>query len=102
MGSHYDFKCTACGFGAEVSGGDDRGFTIHTRTMYCRSCEALNDVAIGSCNEDPIPPDQASGEREFGKCPTCGGIDLARWSVGDPCPRCGGSVTKGMLTKLWD
>src|SRR5262245_1595286 len=105
MGSVYRFSCANCGFRAEVSGGDDRGFFVSTKTMYCQSCQTLCDVAVGYC-DDPTHPRPSgiddSREDRFGACPTCGSRDLVPWTSDDPCPKCRGPINRGKLAFLWD
>src|SRR6266850_6130628 len=101
MATSDDFKCTNCGLSAEVSGGDDRGMIVKTRTVYCRTCQTLADVTIGFYDH-PTLERASSDEENIGKCPICRGVELTKWSTGDPCPKCSGSVEKGGQTALWD
>ena len=104
MGSCYEFTCKTCNMAAEVSGGDDCGEVVATRTMYCKTCAALCDVTVGYAGESDSfrPAGRGADEIRFGKCRACGGENLAPWANGDPCPKCGGHVERGMLTMNWD
>ncbi len=75
MGSLHSFKCEKCGYDAEVSGGEDAGFEVATRTMVCANCRELVDVVVSErkdLNEDyaPIPE----------RCPNCRGDRVEPWS----------------------
>ena len=103
MGTSYEFKCSKCGLSGEVSGRKDRGFYVHTQTVFCSDCRTLVDVAMGYCDDPTHPRRAANGdEPNFGKCPGCGGGNIQLWNAGDPCPACGGPVKQGMTTALWD
>jgi len=41
------FTCDSCGYEAQVSGGDDRGFSCMTTTILCKDCRELYDVETG-------------------------------------------------------
>ena len=104
MAQHHGVECTSCKLKASVSGRRDRGFRFWTDTMYCRSCELLTDVTVAYAL-DPSHPESfpmADEPREFGKCPACGGQDLALWSSGQPCPRCGGEMRVSGIVTLAD
>lgn len=104
MGSLYRFTCDACGLNARVSGGTDCGFETITKTLYCRTCHVLVDIALGA-SDDPnrALQDQATDNNDgFLHCPMCKGTLLKAWSAGQPCPKCGGKVTKDHLEVLWD
>lgn len=104
MGTRYDFHCNDCGLDAKVSGGDDRGRFIATRTMFCTQCKALYDVLIENTEDptNPIPEDCRLKPDDLGKCPKCRNAELTPWKSGERCPRCGGTIetpkyTSGVL-----
>ena len=104
MAQLQGMRCANCKLSATVSGGRDRGFRFWTETMYCRLCESLTDVTVAYAL-DPSHPESfpmADEPREFGKCPACGGQDLALWSSGQPCPRCGGEMRVSGIVTLAD
>lgn len=86
MGTRCRFVCPACGYATVVSGGDDCGFFVATRTVVCNRCEEVMDV-VGS----ETPWDAGSTASYcFLRCPSCDG-GVRAWH-GRACPRCG----KGM------
>lgn len=97
MGSLHSFKCEKCGYDAEMSGGEDAGFEVATRTMVCANCGELVDVVVSkrkNLNEDyaPIPE----------RCPDCRGDSLRPWEESHSCPKCGFGMEDGGLTVMWD
>lgn len=106
MGQSNAYHCKNCDLDAVVSGGDDRGFYIATRTMFCAQCKALYDVLLGNTNDSshPIPESRRVSPEAVGKCPKCRGAELTPWRSGEPCPRCGGALEKDVFGpgKLWD
>lgn len=43
MGRCHAYSCSKCGYLAKVSGGEDRGRDVFTRTMHCLDCQSLYD-----------------------------------------------------------
>jgi hypothetical protein len=98
MGSRFEFRCNACGYSAEVSGGQDAGFCVLVETIVCNDCEELVDAVIG---ERPGP--EGAVRKVTPRCPICGDSEVSPWETGDrPCPKCGGSMEQGELTVMWD
>ena len=98
MGTLYLFTCDACGYKAEVSGGDDAGMICLTTTIVCEECRRLYDVTIQG------NPGSPPGQRRSIKiaCPKSGQHKVKRWRSPRPCLKCGTSMKKGELTILWD
>jgi hypothetical protein len=104
MGSLYHFRCQRCDYHAEVSGGQDVGFYVRTRTVYCPACRELRDINVEYwCKDLMTPSDLAElKDDQLGRCLKCGGREVVDWSAGDPCPRCSGAVINQGLAADWD
>lgn len=101
MGACYLFKCSECGYTAEVSGGKDRGMSASVQTMICKDCTALVDVYMGRYDQDHETGD-AKFISEQGNCPKCFGKNLDAWNNKMSCPKCKATMEKGDMTILWD
>jgi len=88
------FRCPACGYRAQVTGGSETDHEVKVRTMVCRSCKAVVDAVVARL----VP-----GETELGlpidrwhavaaQCPHCNGGGLVPWPLARPCPRCDGEM----------
>lgn len=100
MGGTYIFKCSSCGYSAEVSGGKDRGFVIFTETKVCQDCRELMDVVVA--NEQSIDGSKlANVPKSEQKCPKGKSHKLKVWKP-HVCPKCGDKMTRGALICLWD
>ncbi len=86
MGTRREFACPACGYWAAVSGGDDCGFFVATRTVVCSRCREVVDVISSETPWDP----GSSASFCFLRCPTCDGM-VRSWRD-RACPRCGGRM----------
>ncbi len=53
MGTRREFVCPGCGYRATVSGGDDCGFFVATRTVVCGRCATIADVVSSETPWDP-------------------------------------------------
>lgn len=106
VGTLYEFKCPACGYSAEVSGGDDVGMQSVTTTIVCKTCKKLMDVVI---SEDPwavtldepglpLRPDFQPSIR----CKKSARHKVERWTLPGPCPKCGTLMEQGEMVALWD
>lgn len=104
MGSTYHFRCQRCDYKAEVSGGDDIGFFVKTRTVYCPTCRELRDISVDYWCKDLMTASDLAGlnDDDLGRCWHCGSRELVNWSASDPCPRCSGSVKNEGLALDWD
>jgi hypothetical protein len=99
LGTCYHFKCH-CGYEAEVSGGEDVGFSVRICTMTCGDCRALVDVVVGPPMPDmPLEDDLME---LIGKCPECKGANVKRWPKSYPCPKCNSRIQQGEPTISWD
>ena len=98
MGTSYLFVCSKCNCHAEVSGGEDCGFIVKTKTMTCHDCRALVDVSIGyhsHVEDNPFDID-------FGVCPKCKGPNVSEWINPGPCPKCTGVMIRKKAVVNWD
>ena len=88
MGSLYHYCCHRCDYHATVSGGEDVGFYVKTRTMYCPTCRELRDINIEYWSKDlSTRSDRAElADDDLGHCQECGGRDGVEWSADDLCP----------------
>jgi len=98
MGQHHQFRCEACGYEAEVSGGEDCGFSVVTQTITCTKCKELVDVVVSERPGDPKIP------RLPLRCPRAKKVKhpVQPWTAGGPCPRCGTKMRDEGLRVLWD
>ena len=53
MGERHPYRCPACGYLALVSGGDDCGFFVATRTVVCDRCAKILDVVADIRRDSP-------------------------------------------------
>jgi hypothetical protein len=97
VGMLYQFRCEACSYEAEVSGGRDCGMACATVTIVCETCRELFDVVTST---DVI---FASPEREIPiRCPTDSAHSCQLWTSPGPCPKCGATMARGEEIVLWD
>lgn len=99
MGMCIDFICPACGLTGGVSGGDDRGMIDVTTTIYCETCQTLQDAVVfrefSSAPNREIPPRCEKRKRH----------PIKLWSRELPCPRCGQALLgedPGGTIVTWD
>lgn len=98
MGMMSRFHCEACGYEAEVSGGDDVGMDIATTTIVCLDCRALYDIVT---SDSPWKP--SLSKREFRlECPKDAEHRCRKWEQGHKCPRCNGDMQSSGMVALWD
>ena len=95
MGTCYIHTCNKCGYEVSVSGGDDVGMHVRTRTMTCQQCKEVVDVAIGPSHGTKVI-------EGCGECSQCGSKAVVRWEQSKPCPKCDGQMVKGEPSALWD
>lgn len=99
MGMHVDFTCPACGLTGHVSGKNDIGMRSCTTTIYCLTCDRLEDVTTGADLDTETP-------RSFeARCSKNKTHLIRRWNKAEACPRCGKALLKedrdGNVT-MWD
>lgn len=97
MGTSRMFTCRACGYRAEVSGGDDAGTLVLTTTVTCTICRRLYDVPVATTER--LPP---TWTRVEPACPKDERHPVERWSHPGPCPRCGQRMRRGPVEVFWD
>ncbi len=99
MGMSIDFHCPACGLKGHVSGGEDVGMLAVTTTIYCVTCETLQDAAVA---EDVLAEPHVRTEP---RCEKRKRHRIKLWNRDEPCPRCGQGLLQeaenGMVT-MWD
>jgi hypothetical protein len=99
MGQYFQFRCDACGYKAEVSGGADCGFSVATQTISCAKCRELVDLVTSN---DPGNP---KARKLPLRCPRSRTVKhpVRTWNAGGPCPRCGDKMRDtGELLVMWD
>ena len=101
MGTANQFECCACGYSAQVCGGEDSGMEVTLLTSVCIDCHALVDVAIGHPLEESFPG-ILKEDRKLRRCPECNGENLLPWPRPRPCPKCGARMEKGDPVSRWD
>ena len=105
MGCDFEFRCPACGYEAEVSGGPDCGMACATETILCKTCGEIRDVVTHSPDLGNFPPRESEDGSSTAaplRCPEGQAHDVVRWSRQWPCPKCGESMKQGDPTVLWD
>ena len=99
MGMLQDFTCPACGLKGHVSGGEDAGMLTATTTIYCETCDTLQDSTVEKCRVS-VP---ARGIKP--RCEKSKSHPIKVWSQNELCPRCGLANLKvagnGLVT-MWD
>lgn len=76
----------ACGYTAEVAGGERVAGGMRTATMVCSACRELVDVIIAA----------PKGTARIGECPRCGSRYQRPWT-GRACPRCARTMSRGAV-----
>jgi Zn finger protein HypA/HybF involved in hydrogenase expression len=96
MGQTITFRCTACDYGANVSGGDDAGMAAETTTVECEHCKVLMDVVIGRREQGFVPIEPRCVNRKDHR--------VRRWTSPGPCPRCGATMEEDSGDEViqWD
>ena len=80
--------CDHCWYQAMISGGEDCGFFVFTKTFECKTCKSIDDYEIAltpggkSMNFPPV------GDPV---CEECNNKDLIPWDLAlqGHCPQCG-------------
>ena len=104
MSSNYIYKCTACNYKEQVSGGKDRGKLVSTETMTCPDCLRLVDTVTAiACDPELAARMKVDIAKQKGRCCHCGGLNLLPWKA-QACPKCGGKMEKleGGPVRMWD
>ena len=97
MGLLYAFRCPACGYRAEVAGGESLGWYGSSITILCRDCRELHDVPRRARDRDTV------AERELPVvCPRSDHHVVEEWGAERACPKCGASMDQGEVTACWD
>jgi Zn finger protein HypA/HybF involved in hydrogenase expression len=107
MGTLYEFKCPACGYSAEVSGGDDVGMNAVTTTVSCKTCKKLFDAVISQEPWAVVTFDEPGRLLDPGfkveiYCNKSRRHKVESWTFPGPCPRCGTIMEKGQMLCKWD
>lgn len=99
MGMLQDFTCPACGLKGHVSGGEDCGMLAVTTTIYCKTCDTLQDAIVEKCCVS-VP-----ARRIKPRCEKSRLHPVKFWNQNELCPRCGQSLLAldehGSVT-MWD
>lgn len=99
MGSLLVFRCDACGYETQVSGGRDRGMIVEVQTVTCEQCKALHDAVVRKWDRSEM--DKTARRRKL-RCPKDRRHRVEPWTPGGPCPRCGTPITEGIPYAIWD
>jgi rubrerythrin len=92
LGTTSKYKCSACGYSAEVWDAPGRAPIATVDTRHCLGCKSLVEVPIefhgGMFVDDPdiIPS-------FLNRCPDCNSTHLQLWDAKHSCPRCGEHMT---------
>ncbi len=101
MGCCHTFRCPACDYTANVSGGSDMGMSCYTLTIHCKTCKEIGDVVTKRFEFKEWPArDQTS--TDVPKCPADESHDVVAWTKSGPCPNCGTAMEQGGEPVLWD
>lgn len=88
MGMTLDFLCPACGLEGQVSGGPDCGMVVGTTTIYCLTCQTLQDAVVAE-ELYAIPLKEIAP-----RCQKRKSHPIKVWNKEEPCPRCGQALLK--------
>ena len=99
MGAHFLFRCAACDYQADISGGNDIGMACATSTVLCRDCKELHDVVT---TQEPWLAMEPTWNPTNLRCPKSDTHTVELWEHPGPCPRCGAEMVRGEITVLWD
>lgn len=83
MGMSLDFLCPACGLEGHVSGGEDCGMVAATTTIYCETCQTLQDAVVVK-ERYAIPVKEIEP-----RCRRQKSHPIKLWNREQLCPRCG-------------
>ena len=96
MGTLYQYRCSACGYEAQVSGGEDAGEMAGTTTILCEDCCKLWDVVVARIEPGPVFHNLVP------ICPRSSRHKVRPWVYPDSCPRCSELMARGQVVRLWD
>ncbi len=99
MGMCVDYFCPACGLKGHVSGGGDGGMRTSTTTIYCVTCDTLQDAVVVE-DVRAEPPVQTEPH-----CAVHKHHRIQEWNRDEPCPRCGKAllqVDERGVVSMWD
>ena len=99
MGALRMFRCRACHYEAEISGGLDHGMAAATWTVHCLTCRDLFDVVV---SDEPWRASEEGWRPDTYRCEKNPKHEVELWSDPGPCARCGTTLTAGEPTALWD
>lgn len=90
------YRCTSCGYEAEVYEG--RGlFRQHITAMSCPDCHSIQNIVVGGVIGDVAP----SFRSEVGRlCLKCGSDHIQVWDR-HTCPRCQGEMKEMGEREFW-
>ncbi len=83
MGMSLDFLCPACGLEGQVSRGPDCGMMVGTTTIYCLTCQTLQDAVVEKQRYTLVPRVNEP------RCEKRKSHPIKLWNKDEPCPRCG-------------
>jgi hypothetical protein len=101
MGCCHPFRCPACDYAINVSGGPDMGMSCYTQTIHCKSCKEVGDVVTLRFEWRQWP----ARDRDSTDVPNCPADEMhavVAWSNGGPCPKCGTAMEQGADSIMWD
>ena len=96
MASKLKYRCSQCGYEAEVYEG--RGlFRQEIRAMSCPDCKSIQNIVVGGIIADVAP----SYRSEVGRlCLQCGSDNIRLWD-GHTCPKCQGKMEPFGDKEFW-
>jgi len=101
MGTTYLFVCDQCKYHSKVSGGEDCGFLVKTKTMVCNDCKTLVDVST-EFHAHVKKKERFTHDIPIGNCPKCQGSNVSEWCNPGPCPKCAGMMVRKEAVANWD
>ena len=99
MGKTLDFSCPVCGLAGHVSGGGDGGDFAATTTIYCETCQTLQDAWVA----EELPG--ATSHEIEPRCEKRKSHPIKLWNKDEPCPRCGQALLEidpNGTVVMWD
>jgi hypothetical protein len=110
LGEHFTFRCSQCGYSAEISGGSDAGYSFCTQTILCFECKELMDIVTAVVRGEQQAGMEITGEIADSpllnvrmKCEKDSSHHWREWNSPDVCPRCNNPMSHDPnLITLWD
>ncbi len=104
MGTLFIFSCPHCGYEAEVSATEDRGFSAVFKPSVCTDCNELQNAFVGHYKFEGVPTYDDNEEfipNKVIECICCKSLNLKDWNF-RVCPKCNKQMNEGVDNTYWD